>query len=461
MLQSFYIIIIIIILVSAQCESVAGFVIHQPPIFLKGTTPIGTVVVGGHHVKNNHYHDPSLLLSLSYQRQEIYRQRSCTGSSRSSAASHTLWAKKKNDDGDIDSDSFDTTSSESKPSLSSPWSSLLLKPIVDDPKRSFLFSILMILCGAILGPFLDSYHSAFSVLEYDESTRITAILWGTSKFPALTTSWWVPELFGLAGFLIGWLYIIFDNNDTIIFLNDNIKNKEEEQTQITQTPTTTKSNTNNPSPVKVLLGISIFTLQYWISGILYYEYQFDRTTILNIMSLITALAFVVLDGTMTGFIVSTMTALGGPLIEIFLISGVLKGVGVSYHYNDLGETGFFPLWIVPVYFLGGPANGNLARLFWNLLTETETTTTTTVAETTITTTLPRSIPPCGVCNNTRRDDCPNCDGVGTYNAMGNIVTTCTCCNGRGYVMCRNCFDQYDEDPYDIEKIRDTMNRMPD
>merc|ERR1719491_825850 len=230
---------------------------------------------------------------------------------------------------------------------------------------------------------------------------------------------------------------------------------------IPTTITTTNTNTNNnPSPVKVLLGISLFTFQYYLSSILYYEYHFDRTTLLNIMSFITAMGFVVLDGTMTGFIVSTMTAVGGPLIEVVLLSGIGKEVGICYQYNDLGETGYFPLWIVPVYFLGGPANGNLARLFWKVFTKSET-----ELETTTTTTQPRSIssssPSCEICNNTRRDECPNCDGVGTYTAMGNSVITCTCCNGRGYVMCRTCFHHYDEDPYDIEKIRTTMNRMPD
>lgn len=294
-----------------------------------------------------------------------------------------------------------------------------LEPIVEDPKRSLFFSLLMATCGAALGPFLDSYHSAFGVLKYDNP--IIATLWGTDKVPALTTAWWVPELFGLAGFVIGWLYIIFDN----------ALETQEEKT--------------DPSPSKVFIGISIFTLQYWLSGILFYN-QVDRSAILNLMSLIAAIGFVVFDGTMTGFIASTATGVGGPVIEVGLLwlasHGYLAG---GYHYNDPGETGFFPLWIIPVYFLGGPANGNLARWVWNSLTKKKE--------------IEKKA--CQVCNDTRRDVCPNCGGIGTYVAMGGRSVNCTSCKGRGYCMCRACFGRYDEDPYDIDAIRDVMSRMPD
>ena len=57
--------------------------------------------------------------------------------------------------------------------------------------------------------------------------------------------------------------------------------------------------------------------------------------------------------------------------------------------------------------------------------------------------------------------CPNCDGIGEYAAMGGQSVTCASCKGRGYVICRACFDRYDEDPNDIEGIRDLISRMPD
>lgn len=294
-----------------------------------------------------------------------------------------------------------------------------LDPVVEDPQRSFLFSVLMTTCGAALGPFLDAYHSAFGVLQYDDP--ITATVWGTDKIPALTTAWWVPELFGLAGFIIGWLYVIFDN------ALGTVKGKRE------------------PPPSKVFIGISIFTLQYWLSGILFYNHV-DRSAILNLMSLVAAIGFGVFDGTLTGFIASTATGAGGPLIEVgllwFAAHGYLAG---GYHYNDLGETGFFPLWIIPIYFLGGPANGNLARWFWKSLTK----------ETKI------KRKRCQICKDTRCDVCPNCDGMGTYVATGGRSTTCTSCKGRGYVICRACYGSFDEDPYDIDAVRDLMSRMPD
>ena len=184
----------------------------------------------------------------------------------------------------------------------------------------------------------------------------------------------------------------------------------------------------------------------------------DRTTILNIMSVIASIGFLVFDRSMSGLITSAATALGGPLIEAGLIWSTVHGYFPGgYHYNDLGETGFFPLWIIPVYFLGGPANGNLARSFWNALTSSSTTPSSDLTNGDSAT----NQEPCSVCNDTRRVPCPNCDGIGTYVAMGGRTVKCTSCNARGFVICRNCFDRYDEDPYDIDAIREMMNRMPD
>lgn len=308
--------------------------------------------------------------------------------------------------------------------------SRLREVITEDPKRSALFSVLMSMSGALLGPFLDAYHSAFGVLQYD--TPIRWILWGSEEYPALTTAWWVPELFGLAGFLIGWLYVLLD----VVF--------------------ETSQERQSPTAPKILVGISFFALQYWLSGILFQSNAVDRTGLLNLMSAIAATGFLLLDGSEAGLLTSLATCIGGPLIEVGLITATTEGIlsgGGGYHYADLGETGFFPLWIVPVYFLGGPANGNLARGFWNALS------------------VPRpdsveakqsdKLGPCPVCQGTRRTVCPNCDGVGTYTAMGGRTVRCTSCSARGFTMCRYCFDRYDEDPYDIDSIREVMNRMPD
>lgn len=227
-------------------------------------------------------------------------------------------------------------------------SSLVTTLLTNNPTRALSFSGIMALCGAILGPFLDSYHSAFGVLAYDEP--FTAALWQQSppNPPALTTVWWVPILFGVAGWLIGWLYIVLDAFflDTTTMDANTAKNILPEQQQ--------------PSPPKILVGISMFTFQYWLSAVLVATEVVDRTGILNLMSVYAAVAFLLLDGSMAGFLTSCATALGGPLIEIGLLSlsrAHLMPPGGGYHYNDLGETGFFPLWILPVYFLGGPAVG--------------------------------------------------------------------------------------------------------
>lgn len=101
----------------------------------------------------------------------------------------------------------------------------------------------------------------------------------------------------------------------------------------------------------------------------------------------------------------------------------------------------------------GVSKGNLARGFWNSLGQDAT-------ESTESSGSPEK-PGCKSCNDTRCVNCPNCDGVGQYVAMGGKSIECTSCRGRGFVICRNCFSNYDEDPNDIESIREVMARMPD
>jgi hypothetical protein len=182
-----------------------------------------------------------------------------------------------------------------------------------------------------------------------------------------------------------------------------------------------------------------------LSGVLFQSGVVDRTAILNIMSIFAASGFMLLDGSLAGFITSAATAIGGPIIEVGLLS-TLQSSG--YHYTDSGELGFFPLWIAPVYFFGGPAVGNLARGVWRALEKEPDE-------------QRQSLPGCKVCNDTRCVPCPNCDGVGTYLATGNRTVTCTSCRGRGFVVCRSCFGSYDEDPNDIDGIRELMRKMPD
>ena len=387
------------------------------------------IVVSGFHAmsqarmigKTRAHHNDHLTQNDSSHRKFPRMVKNCINSNlRSLDSPIVLFDSKGNNDDNNDRNNMPNEVSRNQPPS---W----LARVSSDPKRTLIFSLLMTICGAALGPFLDSYHSAFGVLQYDDP--ITATLWGTASKPALTTTWWVPALFGLAGFIIGWLYILLD---ALL-----IQSRDDQRTK--------------PSPPRILVGISMFTLQYWLSGILYASIV-DRTTILNVMSIIAFIGFYALDGTFPGFITSAATAICGPLIEAGLLSASIAGYLPSgYHYNDPGETGFFPLWILPVYFLGGPAVGNLARGFWDRLSQTYEKDRVGTA----------NRQPCSVCNGTRRDTCPNCDGIGTYTAMGGRSVTCTSCKGRGYVICRACFNQYNEDPNDIEAIRDLMSRMPD
>ena len=313
---------------------------------------------------------------------------------------------------------FNSRSQDSDETNGLQWVKKVEAVITENPKRSILFSMEQTIAGAMLGPLLDSYHSNFGVLQYDQP--FTMNLWSHNvDYPALVTTWWVPPLFGLAGFLIGWLYILLDK----LLMTDNISRK-------VTTP-------------QILVGISFFTLQYWLSGVLF-AYDVNRTIILTVMSICAFAGYQTLDRTTPGLITSLATAIGGPLIEVALITG-LSATSGGYHYSDPGETGFFPLWIVPVYFLGGPANGNLARGVWNVLGQYTKGETNGVG--------------CEVCNDSRVVPCPNCDGIGYYLTYGSSVT-CPCCNGRGVVICRSCFHMYDEDPNDIESIRTYVSQFP-
>ena len=64
---------------------------------------------------------------------------------------------------------------------------------------------------------------------------------------------------------------------------------------------------------------------------------------------------------------------------------------------------------------------------------------------------------CETCRNTRAVPCPNCDGVGGYEAMGGTAVPCKACRATGKVVCRDCFVG---DPWDIEQIRRDMG-VPD
>lgn len=100
----------------------------------------------------------------------------------------------------------------------------------------------MAVYSALLGPFLDGYHGAFGVLEY-----VKPIFLYIGDVRIVRTASWVPPLFGFAGVIMGLLYTVLD--------------------QLWETP----PEKSNPSWPKVFAGISFFSMQYYLSGLLTQE----------------------------------------------------------------------------------------------------------------------------------------------------------------------------------------------
>jgi hypothetical protein len=117
-------------------------------------------------------------------------------------------------------------------------------------------------------------------------------------------------------------------------------------------------NTNeiirSPSWPKVLYGISLFSGQYYLSGLLDHSLV-DSAQIDAVLKAIAAIGFLLIDRSRAGFALAAATAIGGPLAEILLIN--IPNLYSYVHPDVLG----IPIWIGWVYFLGAPAVGNLAR----------------------------------------------------------------------------------------------------
>ncbi|CAM9110952.1 unnamed protein product [Hapterophycus canaliculatus] len=184
---------------------------------------------------------------------------------------------------------------------------------------------LMAAAGALLGPNLDNYHSAFGVLTYKNPVEISI-----ANHLVVTTDWWVPPLFAVAGAGIGALYILGD--------------------AALETPQAKRE----PNWRDVFLSISIFSLQYYLSGLLTAT-GCNYWVLVLVCSVIAERVFDVFDATRVGLLVSLATAVLGPLIEVLLVNAT----GL-YVYNGADFFGV-DSWIPVVYFCGGPAVGNLAR----------------------------------------------------------------------------------------------------
>lgn len=201
--------------------------------------------------------------------------------------------------------------------------------------------------GAVLGPLCDGLHSSHDVLHYVFPIHLSVAV---PPFDAwdLETCWWVPLLFGLAGIIIGVGYPV---------LNEAVNPPA--------------PGAKGPGWATVLACIALFVAQYDLSGVLDQSlagafdaaYAGSRTQLPYVIDAVLAIyalaLWAVFDGSLVGFALSSVTALGGPAIEIFLI----RGLGL-YSYAHPTVLGCIPSWIPWVYFAGGPAVGLLGLQVW-------------------------------------------------------------------------------------------------
>ncbi len=118
-------------------------------------------------------------------------------------------------------------------------------------------------------PCLDGYHGKYGVLVYDQ-LPITISVAGQQL---LGTSVWVPPMFAVAGVIMGGLFILLD--------------------EILQTPKAQR----HPSAPKVLLGISLFSFQYFVSGIGAGRYLWDYGPLNGVLFALAAACFFLFDQT--------------------------------------------------------------------------------------------------------------------------------------------------------------------
>ena len=187
----------------------------------------------------------------------------------------------------------------------------------------------MFVYSAALGPLLDNYHGLFNVLNYKEGVPLLLQL---NAHTVLKTAIWVPPLFGFAGITMASLTLVGDS-----FLKTNRSLAE-------------------PSWSKVFYGISFFSAQYYLSGLLD-SLGLPSAAIHLILASLACLGFLLFDTSFTGLLVGICTALAGPAAELLLING---SNGQLYSYTHADWFGICS-WIPWVYLLGAPAVGNLAR----------------------------------------------------------------------------------------------------
>lgn len=188
---------------------------------------------------------------------------------------------------------------------------------------------------------------------------------------------WVPLLFGVAGLILGVSVPLLDGlaaEKTAA----NVPQQQQQQegagatapTQQQQQPVVRMGVQQDGSWPWVLLCISLFVTQYWLSGVLEQPLLGQTLGGSGVPTMdVLLLAYVLMhwglfDGTSQGFAMAALTAVCGPAVEVLLVNGL----GL-YHYTHPVVAGAVPTWIPWVYFCGGPAVGNLGRQVWRELKE--------------------------------------------------------------------------------------------
>ena len=196
---------------------------------------------------------------------------------------------------------------------------------------------IMFIISAPLGMMLDNYHGLFNVLSYADN-GLNIILESKEHIVYLKTALWVPVLFGFAGVVMS--YIILKLDQFFSSSSDKLANA--------QSP---------PSWPQIFYGISYFSAQYYISGLL--DYSLTTTdgplAIHASLAVSTMIGILLFDRSAAGLLLAGLTALAGPVAEISIIN-----VFHAYQYTHADWFGICS-WIFWVYATGAPAVGNLAR----------------------------------------------------------------------------------------------------
>ena len=193
------------------------------------------------------------------------------------------------------------------------------------------------LVSAPLGMLLDNQHGLFHVLEY--AAYPFQLTWANKV--VLKTALWVPALFAFAGFAMSAIILVLD---------DVLRTSPQKRA---------------PSMPKVLYGISAFSAQYYLSGLLDFTLRAPSGAVTHVtLAALAAVGFAVFDGTAAGLLLAVATAVAGPLTEVLLVN-----VPHLYTYTHADLLGVCS-WIPWVYAMGAPAVGNLARKVHTTVTST-------------------------------------------------------------------------------------------